>query len=375
MKIAVNTRLLLPNKLDGIGWFTFQVLKRLTGSHPEHQFIFLFDRPYDPRFVFNDNVTPWIIPPPARHPVLWYLWMEWMVPRALNKFKADIFFSPDGFIPLSLKIPAITVIHDINFHHRPLDLPFASRWYYRHYFPEFAARATRIATVSEYSGNDISDSYHIDPGKIDIVYNGAHEMYQPLTPDQIKGVKAEYTNGTDFFIFIGSLHPRKNVDGLLKAFDLFKKQTSLLFKLVIVGEKYFMNRSLENTYKNMLYRQDVIFTGRKEPEELSKILGAAWALTFVPHYEGFGIPLLEAMHCDVPSVASNVTSIPEVAGDTAIYADPSDIHSVTKALIRMATDTGLRDQLILNCRQQRKKFSWDATAGKVWEIIESTVKF
>jgi hypothetical protein len=161
MKIAVNTRLLLPEKLDGIGWFTFQVLRRLAANHPEHQFLFLFDRSFDYRFVFSDNITPLVIPPVTRHPVLWYLWLEWMVPRVLRRFRADIFFSPDGLIPLSLKIPCVTVIHDINFHHRPLDLPFASRWYYRHYFPGFARKATRIATVSEYSKSDISGVKYI----------------------------------------------------------------------------------------------------------------------------------------------------------------------------------------------------------------------
>lgn len=374
MKIAVNTRLLLPEKLDGIGWFTFQVLRRLAANHPEHQFLFLFDRSFDYRFVFSDNITPLVIPPVTRHPVLWYLWLEWMVPRVLRRFRADIFFSPDGLIPLSLKIPCVTVIHDINFHHRPLDLPFASRWYYRHYFPGFARKATRIATVSEYSKSDISASYHIDPSKIDVVYNGAHELYKPLSGDQAEEVKNKYTGGSDYFIFIGSLHPRKNVDGLLYAFDRFKKQTSLRFKLVIVGERFFMNRSLELAFKTMEYRQDVIFTGRKEPEELACLLGAAWALVFVPHFEGFGIPLLEAMHCNVPSVASKVTSLPEVAGETAIYADPSDIHSIAVAMTRMATDTGLREQLILNCRPQRQKFSWDTTADKVWETIESAIR-
>lgn len=370
MKIAVNTRLLLPGKLDGIGWFTYQTLKRMTINHPEHQFIFLFDRPYDPEFIFYDNITPIVVAPPTRHPLLWYLWLEYSVPRILKKLKPDIFLSPDGFVPLSLNIPVVPVIHDINFHHRPLDLPLTSRLYYRHFFPKFALRASRIATVSEYSRHDIAQAYHIDPAKIDVVYNGSHEQYKPLEEYRKEKVRKNYTGGAEYFIFIGSLHPRKNVDGLLKGFEMFKEQASSDFKLLIVGEKFFMNNDLEQTYRHMKHRDDVIFTGRKEPDELSELLGAAWALAFVPHFEGFGIPLLEAMHCDVPSVASNVTSLPEIAEDTAIYADPTDTSSIAAGLMQMATNIQVREQLIRNCRIQKQKFSWDSTADKLWQTVK-----
>lgn len=373
MKIAVNTRLLLPNKLDGIGWFTYQTLKRITQSHPEHEFIFLFDRPYDTQFIFGKNIIPVVVPPPARHPMLWYIWFEIMIPALLKKSGADVFLSPDGFIPLSLKIPTVTVIHDINFEHRPLDLPLTSRWFYQHYFPKFASKASRIATVSEFSRRDISGTYHLDQSKIDVVYNGSHELYKPLNDDEKAAVKQQYAQGEDYFIFIGSLHPRKNVDGLLEGFDRFKRQTSSKFKLLIVGDRFFMNKKLDHTYQSMEFKKDVVFTGRKEPHDLSKLLGAAWALAFVPHFEGFGIPLLEAMNCDVPSVASNVTSIPEVAGDTAIYADPSNVDSIASSLTRMVQDTKGRGQLIDNCRKQREKFSWDYSALKLWETVMKVV--
>ncbi len=155
MRIVVNTRLLLKDRLDGIGWFTYETMKRITESHSGHEFIFLFDRPYDREFVFAENVKPVVIGPPARHPVLWYLWFERSVMRALKKEEADVFVSPDGYLPLKSNVPSVSVIHDINFLHRPGDLPFSSRWYYNHYFPKFAAKASMIGTVSEYSKADI----------------------------------------------------------------------------------------------------------------------------------------------------------------------------------------------------------------------------
>ena len=113
LTIAVNTRFLLDQRLEGIGWFTYETLRRLVQWYPAYQFIFFFDRPYHPRFVFGDNVTPVVLFPPARHPFLFYAWFEWSVARALNKYQADLFISTDGFLSLSTKVPTLLVIHDI----------------------------------------------------------------------------------------------------------------------------------------------------------------------------------------------------------------------------------------------------------------------
>ena len=127
MRIAVNTRLLLKDKLEGIGWFTFETLSRITKNHPEHDFYFLFDRPYSREFISGKNIHPMVIPPKTRHPILWYVWFEFCIPKILKKIKADLFLSPDGFLSLTSNIPSISVIHDINFEHHPEDLKFYHR--------------------------------------------------------------------------------------------------------------------------------------------------------------------------------------------------------------------------------------------------------
>ena len=160
MKIAVNTRLLLKNKMEGIGVHAFNVLKRITANHPEHQFLFLFDRKYDEEFIFSSNITPVVLYPQARHPFLYYWWFEYSVARILNWVKPDIFYSPDGYLSLNTKVPSIPVIHDLNYEHYPKDLPRLTSWYYRHYFPLFAARAERILTVSACSKQEYCDYCH-----------------------------------------------------------------------------------------------------------------------------------------------------------------------------------------------------------------------
>ncbi|HPE40222.1 MAG TPA: hypothetical protein PLI77_03940, partial [Bacteroidales bacterium] len=130
MRIVVNTRLLLKNRLEGIGWFSYETLKRITRNHPEHQFYFIFDRPFHEDFVFSENVTPIVSYPPARHPYLWYLFFEFGIPYYVNKIKPDIFLSPDGWMPLNLDCKTVNVIHDINFEHHPEFIMPKPLWYY-----------------------------------------------------------------------------------------------------------------------------------------------------------------------------------------------------------------------------------------------------
>lgn len=374
MIIAVNTRLLLKDRLEGIGWFSFETLKRITTQHPEHTFLFLFDRPYDPGFIFSENIIPFVIAPRTRHPLLWYVWFEWSLPRILKKHRASLFFSPDGYLPLRLKIPSLIAIHDINFHHRPADLPPSSRFYYRKYFPLFASCSTRILTVSEYSRKDIAESYGVSTDKIDVVYNGVNQVFKPLEKEDIMRVRKEYSGGLPYYIFVGSFHPRKNLSRLMKAFNLFRDQSPGGFKLVIVGEKMFMAGDIDKTYVNLKHKMDIVFTGRLSPEKLSDVMGAASGLTFVPLFEGFGIPLLEAMNCDIPILASNVTSLPEIAGKSAIYCDPFDIQDISKGMLRLATQPDLQKELISQGRIRRACFSWDLTASKVWNSLEKIIK-
>ena len=235
MRIAVNTRLLLEEKLEGIGWFTHETMRRIVLAHPEHEFIFVFDRAFDKRFVYAPNVTPVVIHPPTRHPLLYRIWFDWLLPRKLKALSADAFISPDGFLALRSNVPALAVIHDLNFEHYPEDLPKRYSRYYRSYFPRFARHAARIATVSEFSRRDIAVRYEVDEGRIDVVYNGVGDMFSPLTDEQKAAARDRFAEGHRYFICVGSLHPRKNIARLLLAFDRFDALDAVLGDRGYVG--------------------------------------------------------------------------------------------------------------------------------------------
>jgi glycosyltransferase involved in cell wall biosynthesis len=374
LKIVVNTRLLLENRLDGIGWFSFETLKRITRLHPGHEFVFLFDRPWSPAFIFAGNVRAVHLPPPARHPLLWYLWFEWSVKRFLDKEKPDLFLSPDGFIPLTTAAPSLAIIHDINFFHRPKDLPVFTRWYYNYFFPRFARRAAMLGTVSEFSKDDICNRYAIDRSKIEVIYNGANERYAPFTADQIKTTRAMHSSGVPYFIFIGNMHPRKNIPNLLRAYELFRTQFNGEHRLFLVGEQTFLTGEMDRQLQRMKFRNDVMLTGRLEPEHLHPLLASAQALVFIPYIEGFGIPALEAMKCGVPAICSNTASLPEVVGDAALLSNPDDVAATAANMLKLSQSETLWKELSEKGLERAKNFSWDRSAEVLWNLMLKTMK-
>ncbi len=373
MRIAVNTRLLLKGKLEGIGWFTHQTLERIVRDHPEHEFIFFFDRPYDPSFVFAKNVTPVVVSPPARHPILFLIWFDLTVPLMLRKYKADLFLSTDGQMSMTTKVPTCLVIHDLAFEHYPAHLVFSQRAYWQYFSPKFAHRAKRVVTVSEFSKADISKRYKVLPEKIDVAGNGAHDAYRPLEWAEREAVKQKYAGGCEYFVFAGALHPRKNVLNLLKAFISFKKHHRSTMKLVIAGRMAWKFKELVEMKDEMPFKEDVIWVGYMEVDELSKLIGAAYALVYASLFEGFGIPILEALKCNVPAIVSNTSSMPEVAGDAALLVDPNDPEDIAAKMGKLYKDEVLRTKLIAAAPAQVAKYNWDNAAKQLWQSMMKCV--
>lgn len=373
-KIAVNTRLLLSNKLEGIGTFTAEIFKILCKEHPEYEFHFIFDRKYSNEFIFAKNVIPHVIIPPARHPILLRIWYNFSVPKLLKKIKPNIFISPDAVTSLATNIPSLTVIHDINFVHRPDDLPKQWSKYYNKYTPKFIKKSKRIATVSKFSKNDIIKTYKTAPNKIDVVYNGIKTTFKPLEKENTSLVTNKYSKGKPFFFFIGSLHPRKNLKNLLLAFNEFKKIDKQGFKLILGGEIMFKFESIKMVYENLEYKKDVVFIGRLSDYNLNCFLSEATALTYVPFFEGFGIPVLEAMACGTAVITSNTTSLPEVVGEAAYTVSPNSISEISTAMYELSTNQKIIDDLVSKGFERLKLFTWKKSADALWKSIQKTLE-
>ena len=367
MKIAINTRFLLKNKLEGIGWYTYEITRRMVLAHPETQFYFLFDRPFSNEFIFASNVTPVVLKPPARHPLLFYIWFEYSVNKFLKRHNIDAFFSPDGFLPLRTQTPSYITIHDIAHVHFPQHHSLMVRNYYNYFMPRFVRKARHIFTVSKYSMDDIVHAYTIDPQKISFIYNGCREIYKPIDSEKQEEVRRRYTQDNPFFLYIGSIHPRKNMERVLKAFKfLIQQEEQQSHKLVIVGRMAWKASSVQKLMDDPLISKNLIWLGNLEDKELVKILGSSSALVYPSLFEGFGIPIVEALNCHIPVITSNTSSMPEVGGDGAYYVDPYSVDSIYNGMKRIIQDKNLRSKLIEHGKEQIHKFDWDKTAKKIY---------
>jgi len=373
MKVAVNARFLLTDYLEGYGYFIYETFKHIIKNHPEHEFIFIFDRPFDKRFLLSSNVKAIIAGPPARHPLLWKLWYDIKVPAVLRKFKADVFISCDGFCSLTTKVPQCLVVHDLAFLHYPSFTKKSHLFFYKKYTAKFLNKAKSVATVSEFSKRDIISQYKIPADKIDIVYNAAKEIFHPLSYEEKKITKEKYTEGKEYFAYAGAIHPRKNLINLLKAFSGFKKRQQTNMKLVVAGRLAWKYESFIKSLKTYKYRNDVVMTGYLNEEELVKIIGAAYAVVYPSFFEGFGVPVLEAMNCNTPVITSTGSSMQEIAKDAVLYADANNHNDIADKMMRVYKDENLRNELIQKGKHIVQLYSWDKTAELLWQTVLKAV--
>ena len=371
MLIAVNVRLLLAGKLEGIGYFSYEVLKRITTAHPEHIFYFFFDRPFDPTFIFSENVIPIVLQPPARHPILWFLWFEIAVYRALKKIKADIFFSPEGYLSLRSRVFTVMILHDLAYLHQPENMQNAHLNYFKKYVPRFIQRADKIVTVSQFVKQDILSQFpDVSPEKISVCYNAARTGFLPLNAGDKQNVQNKYTQGAPYFIYVGAIHPRKNIHRLIAAFDDFKNKSGGEYKLLIVGRMAWKTDEVTAAYANAQFKNDIIFTGYVEEEDLRALVAAAFCMVYVSLFEGFGMPIIEAMQCGVPVITSDKTALPEIADDAALCVDPYDIEKISEAMLLLTKSESTRIALIESGHRRASDFSWDKTVSELESILQ-----
>ena len=366
-RIALNGRLLVPGKLEGIGRFTLTTFRGLVSRRPGDQFLLVVDRPHDAMFELGPNVEVRRIRIPARRPWLIRWWFAGPLRRVLTAWKADAFVSTEG--PLATSMPAhfpqMTVIHDLNFEHRPGDLPQKWASFYRRMFPRYARLAKVVGTVSEFSKMDLASSYGLRASDIQVFPNAADECFAPASEATKVKAQSQLAGGHPYFIYVGSFHPRKNVAGVLRAFQLYLAQGGQ-WHLVMVGEAMWSGEV------NMSEGSDKVhFTGRLNDSSLVEAVSGASGMVFVPWFEGFGVPVIEAMSCGVPVIASNVTSLPEVCGGAAFaLVDPGDTVAIAQAMLRLEQDQAAAREASTKGLARARAYSWNQTVEALDAAVE-----
>ena len=373
MIIAVNTRLLKPFQMEGIGVFTHQVLLKLIQRFPEHEFHLIYDHSNFSVIGEHPNVQHHRVFPPARRPWLFDWWFDYSLPRLLRKIKADIFISPDGHGSLRCPCPQLTVIHDLNFVHFPQYLPRKYARYWNRHTPAVVRVSDRIATVSEFSKQDLIHTYSLSADQIDVLCNGYSEGWKPLSENEKTSARNHFANGRRYWVYVGSIHPRKNVQGMLAAFDQFCQQSASDIDLVLVGTPLFENSAAKQWTSGLRNAHRVHWTGRLEGTSLHQAMAGSEGLLLLSHYEGFGIPVVEAFACGVPVLTANNSALEEIGGDVVFYANNHSVEDMAEKMNELAFNEIQREKCVAGGLQRKENYTWDKASEALWESILKTI--
>lgn len=368
-RIGINARLLKQGSLDGIGRFTYEVFRRVIAQTPEYHFILYYDNKSEALVFDFPNCEARYLSPPTKHVYLFDFYFNKVLARRAKADQLDLLVSPDGILCKGLDIPQLPVIHDLNFEHHPEWLANHVAKYFRKRFQGFAEMAQLIATVSEYSRQDIADTYNIPESNIHVVYNAGGEQFQPLTETEQEATKERFSNGKPYLLFVGTIHPRKNIEGVIRTFEIYRNRSETDMQLLIAGKEVLWSEEMKNALDQCAYKDDIRILGMVNDTDLVNLTASTSAMVYLSHFEGFGIPIVEAMQSGVPVVVSDATVLPEVVGNQGIVVPHGDYEATANKLIELEDQTYC-NTLIEQGLQRAKKFNWGESAVTMKRIIQ-----
>ena len=306
---------------------------------------------------------------------------QFILPYKCKKESVKLIFSLHYTLPYFTRIKRIVAFHDITFYRFPRLHQKIKRLYFKSLIPLSIKKSRAIISVSQSTKDDLVSRFKkIDPGKISVIYHGVEQIKEKEKELETIAEKVMAEHGISpqkYILFVGTLEPRKNIKGLLQAFHSIRESNAKIkdeFKLVIVGKKGWLFKEIFEITKGLHLEEAVVFTGYVEEEEKQALLLNAFLFVYPSFYEGFGIPILEAMACGIPVITGNVSALPEVAGDAAIFINPNDRGEISTAMAGVLTDQTLHEILSKKGPEQARKFSWVNTAAQTLELMEKVVK-
>ena len=351
--------------LEGLGWYTYEIVRNWLEHHPEVRWTLIFDRPCD--LLAEFQVERAVLPPKTSHTPSIAFWNEGPLSRWLQKNKPDIYFSPDGFIPLRISTKCIVVVHDLA----PLVFPQFMRWrdyiYYRIFQKRMIRRANLVFTVSEFSKKEITRCTGKESNKIIVAYNGLHSGFQQS--NTVETDLSSFGITAPFFMYYGSVHPRKNVYGLIKSFELYR-QIGGMAQLVISGRRAWMSKEIDSLIAGSEFSQDIVWLSYMQGAVLKSILKKSLGLIYISHYEGFGLPVLEAMATGVPVITSSDSAMAEVGGDAVITCSAVDHEGVANWMVKVESDQELQYKLKRFGMEKAKHYSYFQSSEKILKLLK-----
>jgi len=364
MKIAVDARI-LSESVTGIGRYTYEVLERLVCS--EHEWYLYSHRPIQVGQWDRSNITLRTFNFKGR--LTRMIWAQTVLPYLAANDSVDLFWSPAHRIPFFLpsKIKTVVTIHDLVWRHAGKSMRKSSRLLDSFMMPYAIKRSDRVISVSSATTLDLIHEYPELANKISTIALGSN--YNKISYDaEINHVKI---NKKKYILFVGTLEPRKNLENLIKAFSKVINRLSIDISLVVVGGKGWGGVDPSELARKYCIEEKVIILGYVSDEHLCYLYKYAIFLAMPSFYEGFGLPIIEAMSLGTPVLTSNCSSMPQIAGNAAVLVNPHDVASIGDGIIKMLTNSSLLENLSKNAIENSKKYSWDTAFTNTLNIFEN----
>jgi len=355
----------------GLGRYTQELVTALMTIDTENEYVAFYNRPseaqVDPPLDRLPHLTTNLPNKPWRMSVLLAQFMH--LPQDRLFPGVDLFHATDHLLPRLSQVKSVFTLHDLVFRFYPETHMPLNRWFLTLMMPRFLQAADAVIAVSECTKRDAIRLYGVDESKIRVIYEGVNPRFRLATPEAISAVRQNHNLPEHFILSVGTIEPRKNLNTLLAAYRALRHRGAE-FKLVIVGKKGWLYQGFFRMLHELGLEDEVIFPGFVPDDDLPALYSAADLFVFPSLYEGFGLPLLEAMACGTPVVTSDVSSLPEIVGDAAITVDPHNAEELAEAILRILEDPVLRARLQNKGLARAKIFSWEDTAKRTLEIYE-----
>lgn len=300
-----------------------------------------------------------------------FFWSQLFLPLNLYlpKNRVQVFFSPAHYAPRFCPAPFVVTIHDLSYFYYPKEFLKKDLYQLKNWTKYSVEKSAKVIAVSKTTKKDLMKWYQIPDEKIEVIYNGFKKTSGNCLPHEAlaKWGKLKIKN---YLLYVGTIQPRKNLNALIEAFNLFQKNHPD-FKLVIAGKKGWLYEEIFNLVEKLGLKEKVIFTGYVPDDELAALYKNAFCLIMPSLYEGFGLPILEAMAYSCPVISSFNSSLPEVGGEAALYFDPKNPQDLLDKINELFDNKKIKEELIEKGKNRVKSFSWEKCAQETLEVIKS----
>lgn len=364
MKIGINALFIRPGWHAGTEVYLRNLLRLLPAVGREHEFYLFTNRENHDTFLFTEpNIKKVLIPIRASIKPLRVLMEQVALPRQASILGLDVIHGPGYTCPAVGPCARVVTIHDMQYRYYPEIYPKGQYIFFKIFIPLSARTSTAIITDAESTKTDLKKFLVIPPKKVSVIHLAPDPRFarQP-SPDEVKVVQAKYSLPDKYILTVSSFRPQKNTLRLIEAYSGLRKRGVTTHKLVLVGRKLDPYSDVQRIIQHLELENDVVVTGYVPDEDLSAIYAGADIFVFPSFFEGFGIPVLEAMACGVPVVLSNVASLPEAGGEAGYYIDPYSVDEITKAMHKVLTEPSLREMLSAKGQAHASNFSWERVA-------------